>query len=239
MVGARLATRLVAANNRLVRRVDPSPPNPRPIAGEPWAAALRAAHPTMRAEWDGFTDRGGQIPLIEDLLGSWQGNVGSWWRAGALITRRRPRAPLADVFPGTVQALLGLPGLLSAMWSVLGPGGELPPHVGDNAGALNFLIGVDCPPESGLEVEGRPVPLGDGDVVVFDDTLTHATWNRSDRPRVLLLGDLDRRLPGPADAVSRLTQVARHHLLPSYRRAVAVGAECDVALNADLPPAGG
>lgn len=225
------AARLVRWNNRWVRRVDPNPPNPRPIGDEPWNLRLQEAQAGIREEWDRFVAGGGRLPLIEDFLDGDQGNSGSWWRAGGLITRSRPRAPLADLFPVTTGALLEVPGLLSAMWSVLGPGGELLPHVGDNAGALNFLLGVDCPEGSGLSIEGHDVPLVDGGMVVFDDTYPHATWNHASRPRVVLLGDLLRQLPGPAGWANTATQAGRHHLVGSYRRATARGAELYSALN--------
>jgi beta-hydroxylase len=227
----RAAARLVTWNNGVVRRCDPDAPNPRDVSTEAWCRHLVDARGEIRREWDAFAGAGGRLPLIEDFLGGHQGNTGSWWRAGGLITRSRPRDPLAALFPRTVEALLAVPGLLSAMWSVLGPGGELLPHTGDNAGALNYLIGVDCPAESGLSVEGRKVDLSDGAVVVFDDTFPHATWNRSDRPRVVLLGDILRDVPGPGGWANRVTQAGRHHLVPGYRRAITVGAELHAALN--------
>jgi beta-hydroxylase len=226
-----VVSRLVAANNRRIRRVDADAPNPRPIDGEAWYADLRAARTRIRAEWDAFEAADGRLPLIEDLFGTDQGNVGSWWRLGPMISRRRPLPPLADLFPDTVEALLRVPGLLSAVWSVFGPGTELPPHTGENAGSLNFLLGVRCPAGAGHEIEGVAVDLAEGDLVVFDDNLEHAAWNRSDEPRVLVIGDLLRPLPRSADRANRGVQFALHHLTPRYQRSAAVTAELHRALN--------
>ena len=135
-----------------------------------WYGDVVAAHPAIRSEWEAFARSGGRLPLIEDMLGGDQGNVGGWWRTGALISRRRPRPPLAAHFPVTVATLLRIPGLLSAIWSVLGPGASLPVHTGVNAGALNLLVGVDCPPGSGHEIEGRLVSL-DGGAAWFDTNM--------------------------------------------------------------------
>ncbi len=223
--------RLVAANTARIHRVDGDAPNPRPIAGEPWYDRVVGAHPAIRAEWDAFDAAGLRLPLIEEMLGGWQGNVGGWWRTGALISRGRPRAPLAPHFPATVAALLEVPGLLSAIWSVLGPGAELPPHQGVNAGALNLLVGVDTPPGSGHEIEGRPVSLDGGAVVIFDDTLPHSAWNHADRPRVLLIGDVLRPLPGLAGRANAAVQWASNALLPAYGAALDRNAELYHALN--------
>lgn len=221
----------MSANNRHLRRIDPDAPNPWPLEAQPWVGELQAAHTAIRGEWDAFVAAGGQLARIEDLLGSPQGNIGSWWRSGPLVSRRRPAPPLADQFPATVAAFLTVPGLISATWSVLGPGGELPPHVGDNAGALNFLYGVHSPDGSGHEIEGEPFRLDDGELVVFDDTLPHAAWNRAPTPRVLVIGDILRPVPGFSGRLNAGVQFARHHLNPSYQQAGTVGAELHRALN--------
>ena len=153
----RAVTSLIGWNTDRVHRIDAAAPNPASVEDQPWAQALRDHHDAIRQEWDTFTSAGNQLPLIDDLLDGNQGNVGGWWRAGPFIARRRPRPPLSDHFPETVAALLAIPGLLSAMWSVLGPGAALPPHTGDNAGALNLLVGVDCPLGSVHEIGGRHV----------------------------------------------------------------------------------
>lgn len=223
--------RLVAANTARIHRVDGDAPNPRLIRDEGWYGRVVGAHEAIRAEWEGFEAAGLRLPLIDEMLGGWQGNVGGWWRTGALISRGRPRAPLAAHFPATVAALAEIPGLLSAIWSVLGPGAELPPHRGVNAGALNLLVGVHCPPGSGHEIEGRPVSLDGGAVVLFDDTLPHSAWNRSDEPRVLLIGDVLRPLPGLTGRANAAVQWASNALLPGYRAALDRNAELYHALN--------
>src|SRR5215217_4017540 len=100
-------------NDRAITRLDADRPNPRSIQGEPWYQEIRAAHPVIRAEWEAFVEQGYELPDIEDLLGGPnQGNMCSWWRAGVLVVRRHAVPPLADLFPGTVDALLRIPGLL-------------------------------------------------------------------------------------------------------------------------------
>lgn len=228
----RLVDHLVAANNRRIRRVDADAPNPRPLDEDvAWCRDLRATHPAIKAEWDAFVADDGRLPLIEDLFGSSQGNVGSWWRLGPLISRRRPLPPLAALFPTTVAALSAVPDLLSAVWSVFGPGAELPPHAGINAGSLNFLFGVHCPDGTGHEIQGRSVDLEEGGMVVFDDNLEHAAWNRSEEPRVLIIGDLVRPLPGMTGRLNLGVQAALHHLTPHYQRSATTVAELHRALN--------
>lgn len=222
---------VVDANTTCVHRIDGDAPNPRLVSGEAWYDRVVAAHGAISAEWEAFETAGGRLPLIDEMLGEWQGNVGGWWRTGTLISRGRPRAPLAELFPRTVGALLEIPHLLSAIWSVLGPGAELPVHQGRNAGALNVLVGVRCPPGSGHEIEGTPISVDGGRVVLFDDTLPHAAWNRSNEPRVVLLGDVVRPLPGLYGAANAAVQWGSYWCNPGYRRAVRRSAELHRALN--------
>ena len=223
-------TRLVVWNSDRVRRTEPDTPNPRPIEESDWCQSLAAEHPTIREEWDAFAAGGGRLPVMEDLMGSWQGNVGTW-RGGPLIRRRRPQPPFADLFPQTVAALLAVPGLLHASWSVFDAGTELPVHNGPNAGCHNILMGVHCPPGSGHEIEGQPLSLAGGRVILFDDTLPHAAWNRSDEPRVVLHGEMLRRVPGVTGIVNNAVQWATYWLTPSLRDAARNGAELHRALN--------
>ena len=223
--------RIVQANNRMIRRSEGAVANPRSVEDEPWAARLTAAHPSIRAEWQRFVDAGLRLPLAEELLGGPQGNESSWWRTGLLLVRRRRCVPLADWFPRTVDALLAVPGMSSAMVSVFGPGTELPEHRGDNAGGLRLLYGIACPPGSGHSVNGTSLEVGEGEVMLFDDTELHAAWNRSDRPRVLLLADVERPLPRVAAMRNSVVQLARHHLSGPYRHLPDRGAAMHAHLN--------
>lgn len=216
--------KLVAANTAWIRTIDPSQPNPREIDDEAWAINLVASHSLIRSEWDRFLSDGFRLPLIDDLLGGPQGSEHSWWKAGVLVVRGRPSSPLSEHFPATVDALMRVPGLISVMLSMLGPGGELPPHTGPNSGALRLLVGVDVPDEAGHTIEGTPVSLHQGGAVLFDDSYLHSAWNHSTRPRIVLLGDVLRPLPFGAHTRNRAVQFIRHHLTPEYHLAPKVGA---------------
>lgn len=186
--------RIVGWNNDAIHAVDRDLPNPLPLDGVGWHGRLVANLGTIRAEWDRAADRGLRLPLIEELIAEHQGNTGEW-RAGLLVSRGRPRAPLADEFPATIRVLAGVPGLRSALWSVLVPGAELHEHQGPNAGVLRYHLGVVCPEGCALRVGETVVPYREGEGVLFDDTAPHAAWNRGDAPRVTLFLEVLRPLP--------------------------------------------
>jgi beta-hydroxylase len=121
-------------------------------------------------------------------------------------------------FPTTTAALLAVPGLMSAMWSVMAPQTGLPEHVGTNAGALRLLFSVDGGPDAVLGLDGVSLPFVDGRGLLFDDTAPHWSWNAGERPRVLLLCDLLRPLPAPQRWANVIVQHLHHLAIPRYRR---------------------
>lgn len=210
---------VVARNNVRVRRhaTDRFLANPRSLEGVAWNERLEAAHPAIRVEWDAYVERGGGLPLIEDLIDEHQGNTGEW-RAGLLISKGKPATALADRFPATMTALGGVPGLWSALWSVLAPGAHLPEHVGPNAGVLRYHLGVDCGTAARLRIGDATVSYLDGRGILFDDTEPHEAWNDGSLPRVTLFCELLRPIDGLARYGNSLVQrlIA---LDPRYRRA--------------------
>lgn len=225
---------LLAANNARIgrRALDRDQTNPRPLAGVEWNRRLEAGQPAIRAEWEAFCGRGGQLPRIEDVVAEDQGNDGTW-RMGLLVHQGRPVA-LAPRFPQTIALLQQVPGLWSALFSVLEPGAELPEHVGPNAGVLRYHLGIACPPDTALRVAGTTTPYRDGHGILFDDTAPHAAWNRSDRPRTTLFCEVLRPLPTAERIANRAVQaiLAQDH---RYKDAPARAEGWDAALNGAPP----
>ena len=228
--------RVVTANNARVRQsaLDRDEPNPRDLTGVAWSDALIAAHASMLVEWGAFTMAGGELPHISDVIGEDQGNQGSW-RAGLLVSRGRPIPGLADRFPATLAAVAAVPGLWSALWSVLEQGAELPTHSGPNAGMLRYHLGVDCGPDSALVVDGVETRYQDGVGILFDDTAPHGAWNHGPRRRVTLFCELLRPLPTGAGLANRAVQ-SLLALDPRYRKAPGRALEWDRALNGTSGP---
>lgn len=229
---AALLTAMVHANNSWISRADGAQPNPRVVTEQSWASELAGSTDRIRLEWDRFTALGGVLPLAQDLFGGDQGHEGSW-RMGLMIAGCRPVAPLSTVFPETTQVLRRIPGIHSATWSVMGAGARLPAHTGPNAGGLRLLVGVSCGAGAMLRIGPHEIPLRDGDLVLFDDTEVHASENRGDAPRAVILCDLIRPLPWPASWLNTLVQHAHHYCIPRFRQAPKRGA----VLHRELNPA--
>lgn len=215
--------RLVVSNNLAIRLFEGAMPPVRLTDGLPWDGELLASWEAIREEWDRFVASGGRLPLIDEVIGEHQGNDGPW-RAGLLLAKGRP-CGISKRFPVTVAALRRIPGLRSALWSVLDAGTELPEHNGPNAGVLRYHLGVDCGRSSALRVGELVVPYSDGRSVLFDDTVLHAAWNHGELSRVTLFCEIERPLPTMLKWRNRAVQSVisldgRYRLAP--RRAAAL-----------------
>ena len=97
----------------------------------------------------------------------------------------------------TAEVVERIPGLVSAMFSVLQPGGRLPEHVGVTKGMLTCHLSLDIPDgDCAMSVEGERREWREGEWTVFDDTRRHAAWNMTARPRTVLLVHVERPLHG-------------------------------------------
>ncbi len=234
-IAGRAAGWMIQANNDQMRRsaVDSQAPNPRDPNRFPWVGRMVGNWEDIRTEWDEFHQAGGQLPHLRDLLDEDQGSDGPW-KAGLLVSKGKAATRLAERFPSTVEQTLEVPGIWSALWSVLPPGSELPEHHGPNAGVLRFHLGVACPVNSALRVNSRVVPYQDRRAILFDDTAPHEAWNRGPTDRVTLFLEVLR----PASRHTNLLNGATQRMLAldqRYRCAPARADEWDAALNHSLP----
>jgi beta-hydroxylase len=95
--------------------------------------------------------------------------------------------------PETSKILELVPDIVSAGFSSLAPGTHIAPHTGYPDGVLRCHLGLIIPENCGIRVGSETRHWEAGKCLVFDDTMEHEAWNRSDRTRVVLL--LDFRAP--------------------------------------------
>jgi beta-hydroxylase len=113
-----------------------------------------------------------------------------------------------ELCPVTSALLDNLPEVRLAMFSFLAPGSKIIPHTGPSKGAKRYHLGLSCPPEAQIIVDGEAYSWKDGEGVLFDDTYVHSVENRSAKaPRVVLFCDVDTKLEG------RLANTLNRHLL--------------------------
>ncbi len=169
-----------------------------PADALPWVDVLRRHWRVIREEFEDHVARhGGTLPVnfVPDAV-----EVTGWKGVTLFTCLRRYRANYR-AFPRTVAVLESIPEIASAFVNLLEPHAELPPHHGDSNlfhRAHLGLIVPGGPEECGMDVDGERTGWAEGEVFVFNDARRHTVWNRTGRPRVVLVCDVVKPHHGPA-----------------------------------------
>jgi len=108
--------------------------------------------------------------------------------------------------PKTAALLDSIPGMSTAMFSILTPGTRITPHRGPFKGVLRYHLGLVVPPDPercAIRVAEETRSWQEGRGLVFDDTNEHEAWNETDEVRVVLFVDFLRELRFPLSALNR------------------------------------
>jgi aspartate beta-hydroxylase len=169
----------------------------------PWLDAVEAATEEVRSEFTTIlvADRAGLEPYIAYPdgvpLDRWRElNKSRRWSAYFLSNQgveqpsHRARCPL------TLQALKGAPlcdvtaRAPTIFFSILDASTTIPPHSGVTNTRLTVHLPLIVPPDCGFRVGSETREWVPGKAWVFDDTIEHEAWNRSDAPRAILIFDI-------------------------------------------------
>lgn len=212
---------------------------PGPFAGldeAPWLADLEQAYPAIRAEHDAVLARGLRAVPMSMITDDDMALDGSW---GATMLRDHAGwiEPNVARFPRTTEVLRAIPGLRTALFSILAPGSTISPHRGPTNGVLRGHLGLVVPGPPGacaLRVGAERRAWEEGQAFAFDDSWEHAAHNRTDEPRTSLMVEVERPLPGWRAPLNRanLRLLRLHpHARGSHQRIL----EADAALNRSPP----
>jgi len=112
-----------------------------------------------------------------------------------------------ELMPRTAALMRQIPGMTTAMISILSPQKHILPHRGPYKGVLRYHLGLVVPEDA----ESCRIRVGEdirhweeGKSLVFDDTFNHEVWNDTDETRVVLFVDVLRPLPFPESFINRL-----------------------------------
>jgi aspartyl/asparaginyl beta-hydroxylase (cupin superfamily) len=112
-----------------------------------------------------------------------------------------------EMCPRTAALMREIPGMTTAMISILSPRKHILAHRGPYKGVLRYHLGLIVPQDA----EACRIRVGDdvrhwvqGRSMVFDDTFDHEVWNDTDETRVVLFVDVMRPLPFPESLINWL-----------------------------------
>lgn len=169
----------------------------------PWLDAIEAAADEIRAELMNvlIADRPGLQPYVDFAAGlpidQWKElNHSRRWSAYFLWNQGTPQPSHIARCPRTAEVLAGAPRCdvadraPTAFFSVLDAATSIPAHTGVTNTRLTVHLPLIIPPDCGFRVGGTTREWVPGKAWVFDDTIDHEAWNKSDMPRAILIFDI-------------------------------------------------
>ena len=96
--------------------------------------------------------------------------------------------------PNTIRILRDLRSVNGAMFSLLPPGSQLTRHLDPIAVSLRYHLGLSTPNSDAcfINVDGQQYSWRDGQAALFDITYLHFARNDTDKPRLILMCDVER-----------------------------------------------
>jgi beta-hydroxylase len=156
---------------------------------------------------------------------------GSTWRKLQLYAWGLPVKRNLDALPATAAAIQDVPKLTQAAFYILGARSHLLPHQGVTDRVLRCHIGISCPDGCALRIASETRAETNGGILVFDDTLEHEAWNRSDQDRYVLHLDFLRPEVPLDESARQWMKDLRLRIFQSYPRilphALGAGVEPD------------
>jgi aspartate beta-hydroxylase len=169
----------------------------------PWLDAIEAATDEIRAELTTVlaSDPSGLEPYVaypegvpldqwKELNKSRRWSAYFLWNQGVAQPAHLSRCPrTAEVLRGAPQCDVADHGP-TAFFSILDARTHIPPHTGVTNTRVTVHLPLIVPPDCGFRVGSETREWIPGKAWVFDDTIEHEAWNRSDTPRAVLIFDV-------------------------------------------------
>lgn len=169
----------------------------------PWLGELEAAMPLILGELEAILaePREGLAPYISlppgVPPGKWSPLDGSldWgafhlWKEGERFDDACARAPRTAGLVESLPICLIKGRAPNVFFSILKAGSHIPPHTGVTNVRSVVHLPLIVPKKCEFRVGGEVRSWVPGEAFVFDDTIEHEAWNRSDRDRAVLIVDV-------------------------------------------------
>jgi aspartyl/asparaginyl beta-hydroxylase (cupin superfamily) len=169
----------------------------------PWLDAIEVASDEIRAELTAVleSDPTGLEPYVaypegapldqwRELNRSRRWSAYFLWNQGVAQPEHLARCPrTAKLLTGAPQCDVADHGP-NAFFSILDARTHIPPHTGVTNTRVTVHLPLIVPPDCGFRVGSETREWIPGKAWVFDDTIEHEAWNRSDTPRAVLIFDV-------------------------------------------------
>ena len=173
-----------------------------------WVPHLELAWRDIRAELDGVLEHPQDIPAFHQVSPDQKRiSVGDNWKTfGFYVYGKRVDENCARC-PRTAAVLDALPGMRTAMFSILAPHYHITPHRGPTRAVIRAHLGLKVPADwqkVWIRVGDATLHWHEGQVILFDDTYEHEVLNATDETRAVLFLDIERPMDRLGTGVNRL-----------------------------------
>ncbi|HEU5136501.1 MAG TPA: aspartyl/asparaginyl beta-hydroxylase domain-containing protein [Steroidobacteraceae bacterium] len=172
-----------------------------------WTRAIEAGTPEIRRELDQLLLKRMEIPAFRDVSENQKYLAPpEQWQTYFLYMYGRPVPENCVRCPNTNRLLKVIPGMKTAMFSILAPQTHIREHYGLYKGVLRYHLGLIVPePASACRIRVGPDTRSwaEGRSLIFDDRYAHEAWNEASGHRTVLFVDFVRPLPWPLSLFNR------------------------------------
>jgi beta-hydroxylase len=241
---AELGVRLLEPVERWIGRRSPVGDTPfYDVSRFAWIAELERHWPEIRAELEEVLRDRSAIPAFQDIsVDQVDLSDDDRWQTYFLFGYGFEVAEHTAACPRTAELVRAVPGMKTAMFSILAPGKHIPHHRGPYKGLLRHHLGLIVPEPAArcqIRVGDEIRHWTEGGSLIFDDTYDHEVWNDTGGERVVLFLDVVRPLNGVARRLNAalLWVIAHSPRVRDARRRQARW-PADVAARRSAAPAG-
>jgi beta-hydroxylase len=174
----------------------------------PWIADIEANWQTIRKEAERLLDDREALANFQDISKDQiEITDDDRWKTFFLYGYGFEAKLGVQMCPKTAELMRHVPGMTTAMFSILSPRKHILDHRGPYKGVLRYHLGLIVPKQA----EQCRIRVGqdirhweEGKSLIFDDTFNHEVWNDTGETRVVLFVDVLRPLPSPWAQINRM-----------------------------------
>jgi ornithine lipid ester-linked acyl 2-hydroxylase len=174
----------------------------------PWIAEIEANWTTIRDELELVLEDRDALPNFQDISkDQLEITDDDRWKTFFLYGYGFEAKLGTEMCPRTAALMSQIPGMTTAMFSILSPRKHILDHRGPYKGVLRYHLGLIVP----RDAQACRIRVGEdfrhweqGESMIFDDTYNHEVWNDTDETRVVLFVDVLRPLPEPESLINKM-----------------------------------
>jgi ornithine lipid ester-linked acyl 2-hydroxylase len=179
-----------------------------PLERFPWVKRVEDNWTVIREEVEKLLESHAELPNFQDISKDQiEITDDDRWKTFFLYGYGFEAELGVQMCPRTAALMRGIPGMKTAMISILSPRKHILDHRGPYKGVLRYHLGIVVPEDA----EACRIRVGEdirhweeGKSMIFDDTFNHEVWNDTDETRVVLFVDVMRPLPSPYATINEL-----------------------------------